>query len=84
MMDREILVHVDLDGAPHLVGRLWAHTRKNKETATFQYDDTFWDKVAILHGLRRWWDRRGELPSLESAPEAVPAILNPSEFKRPG
>jgi hypothetical protein len=22
---------------------------------------TFWDKVAILHGLRRWWDRRGEL-----------------------
>jgi hypothetical protein len=22
---------------------------------------TFWDKVTILHGLRRWWDRRGEL-----------------------
>ena len=22
---------------------------------------TFWDKVVILHGLRRWWDRRGEL-----------------------
>jgi hypothetical protein len=22
---------------------------------------TFWDKIAILHGLRRWWDRRGEL-----------------------
>jgi len=22
---------------------------------------TFRDKVAILHGLRRWWDRRGEL-----------------------
>jgi hypothetical protein len=22
---------------------------------------TFWDKVIILHGLRRWWDRRGEL-----------------------
>jgi hypothetical protein len=21
----------------------------------------FWDKVIILHGLRRWWDRRGEL-----------------------
>jgi len=20
---------------------------------------TFWDKVVILHGLRRWWDRRG-------------------------
>jgi hypothetical protein len=22
---------------------------------------TFWDKVVILHGLRRWWDHRGEL-----------------------
>lgn len=22
---------------------------------------TFWDKVVILHGLRRWFDRRGEL-----------------------
>jgi hypothetical protein len=22
---------------------------------------TFWDKVVILHGLRRWWDGRGEL-----------------------
>jgi hypothetical protein len=22
---------------------------------------TFWDKVVILHGLRRWWDLRGEL-----------------------
>ncbi len=22
---------------------------------------TFWDKVVILHGLRRWWDRRGDL-----------------------
>jgi len=37
-MDREILVYVDLDGAPHLVGRLWAHVRKNKESASFEYD----------------------------------------------
>lgn len=22
---------------------------------------TFWDKIVILHGLRRWWDRRAEL-----------------------
>jgi hypothetical protein len=22
---------------------------------------TFWDKVTILHGLRRWWEKRGEL-----------------------
>jgi serine/threonine-protein kinase HipA len=38
-MDREALVYVDLDGVPHLVGRLWAHLRKNKESATFEYDE---------------------------------------------
>ena len=37
-MDREILVYADLEGVPHLVGRLWARVRKNKEAATFQYD----------------------------------------------
>ena len=37
-MDRETLVYVDLDGAPHLMGRLWARVRKNKESATFEYD----------------------------------------------
>src|SRR6202042_2242898 len=36
--DRETLVYVDLDGAPHLMGRLWARVRKNKESATFEYD----------------------------------------------
>jgi hypothetical protein len=28
---------------------------------TFDPERTFWDKVVILHGLRRWFDRRGEL-----------------------
>lgn len=37
-MNREVLVYVDLDGAPYLVGRLWTRLRKNKETATFEYD----------------------------------------------
>jgi serine/threonine-protein kinase HipA len=37
-MDRETLVYVDLDGIPHLMGRLWARVRKNKESATFEYD----------------------------------------------
>jgi serine/threonine-protein kinase HipA len=40
-MDSEVLVYVDLKGVPHLVGRLWARTRKNKEGATFEYD-TSW------------------------------------------
>ena len=36
-MDRNILVYVDLLGTPHLVGRLWARTRRGKEGAAFQY-----------------------------------------------
>jgi serine/threonine-protein kinase HipA len=38
-MDKETLVYVDLDGTPHLMGRLWARVRTNKESATFEYDD---------------------------------------------
>jgi len=45
-MDRETLVYVDLDGAPHLVGRLWARVRKNKESASFEYDRTWLDNPA--------------------------------------
>jgi serine/threonine-protein kinase HipA len=37
-MDKETFVYIDLNGAPHLVGRLWARARKNKESATFEYD----------------------------------------------
>jgi serine/threonine-protein kinase HipA len=38
LTDRSLLVHVDLKGTPHLVGRLWARSRKGKESATFEYD----------------------------------------------
>lgn len=37
-MDREVLVCVDLNGVPRLVGRLRARTRRNREGATFEYD----------------------------------------------
>jgi serine/threonine-protein kinase HipA len=40
-MDRKALMYVDLDGRPHLVGRLWARARKDKESATFEYDKTW-------------------------------------------
>jgi serine/threonine-protein kinase HipA len=40
-MDREILVYVDLNGAPLFVGRLWARVRKNKETVSFEYDKSW-------------------------------------------
>jgi serine/threonine-protein kinase HipA len=38
MTDRSLLVYVDLEGAPHLVGRLWARSRKGKESTTFEYN----------------------------------------------
>lgn len=37
-MGKETFVYIDLNGASHLVGRLWARARKNKESATFEYD----------------------------------------------
>jgi len=45
-MDQETLVYVDLDGKPHLVGRLWARVRKNKESASFEYDKTWLENPA--------------------------------------
>lgn len=40
-MDKEILVYVDLQGAPQLVGRLWARMRNDRESASFEYDKTW-------------------------------------------
>lgn len=31
------------------------------DVRTVDPERTFWDKVVILHGLRRWFDKRGEL-----------------------
>jgi serine/threonine-protein kinase HipA len=38
MMDMETLVYVELDGTTVGVGRLWAHLRRGRESATFEYD----------------------------------------------
>ena len=40
-MDKEVLVYVDLQGTPRLVGRLWARMRKDRESATFEYDESW-------------------------------------------
>jgi hypothetical protein len=32
-MDREVLVYVDLDGAPYLVGRLWTRPTSKRQLA---------------------------------------------------
>lgn len=37
-METETVVYVDLSGKPHLVGRLWSRMRKDRESATFEYD----------------------------------------------
>lgn len=38
MADRLVYVHADIDGKPSLVGRLYSHNNKGKETASFQYE----------------------------------------------
>jgi len=40
-MDTEILVYIDLQGKPVKVGRLWSRMRKDRESATFEYDRTW-------------------------------------------
>jgi serine/threonine-protein kinase HipA len=40
-MDKLVYVYVDLDGKLYLVGRLWARSRKNRESATFEYADSW-------------------------------------------
>jgi serine/threonine-protein kinase HipA len=40
-MDRQVLVYVDLDGTPQFVGRLWGRMRKDRESATFEYDQSW-------------------------------------------
>jgi serine/threonine-protein kinase HipA len=37
-MDRHLFVYADIDGTPHLAGRLWTRGRGDRETATFEYE----------------------------------------------
>jgi serine/threonine-protein kinase HipA len=40
-MEKAVLVYVDLQGTPQLVGRLWARVRKDRDSATFEYDKSW-------------------------------------------
>lgn len=40
-MARAILVYIDLDGITHFVGHMWPRTRKGREGATFEYDESW-------------------------------------------
>lgn len=54
-MESEILVYVDLQAKPVFVGRLWARTRKDRESATFEYDKSwlaFADRFSLEPALK--------------------------------
>jgi len=59
-MEREVLVHADMEGVSVLVGRLWVRVRRGRESASFEYDRTW---------LRRP-DRYSLEPALASGPGA--------------
>ena len=40
-MQRELLVYIDLNGQPVLVGRLWAREQRGRESSTFAYDPSW-------------------------------------------
>lgn len=41
MSSREILASIALGAENHLVGRLWCHNRKGRESATFEYNESW-------------------------------------------
>ncbi len=47
---KEIFVHVDLQDKTHFVGRLWAHTGKQSESASFEYDRN-WREAPVRFSL---------------------------------
>lgn len=43
MSSREVLVSIALGEENHLVGKLWCHNRKGRESATFEYNENWLD-----------------------------------------
>ena len=41
MSSKEVFVFITLGATNHLVGRLWCHNRKGRESASFEYDETW-------------------------------------------
>src|SRR6185437_10176788 len=46
---------------PYIAGDLPLLDLAVRNVTTVDPSRTFWDKIIILHGLRRWWERRGVL-----------------------
>lgn len=51
----------DVPIKPYVDGDLPALDLTVPAVRTVDPERTFWDKIVILHGLRRWFDKRGEL-----------------------
>ncbi len=70
-MEKDVLVYIDLLGSSHLVGRLWARTRKDRESAIFEYDKTWLTRA----------DRFSIEPALKVGPGPFHTQPNKSLFR---
>lgn len=76
MSETAIEVHIDLDGTPRRVGRLWARRIRGRESATFEYAEEWLadpQSFALEPALALGRDRN--IPSPDghsSAPSAIP------------
>jgi serine/threonine-protein kinase HipA len=57
-MEKEVFVYMELASSPILVGRLWVRARKQKESASFEYDRAWLDhsnffalEPSLMHGM---------------------------------
>jgi hypothetical protein len=53
--------HVAATVEPYIARDIAARDLRVEGITTIEPARTFWDKVVILHGLRRWFENRGEL-----------------------
>lgn len=53
--------HGPLTISPYVAGEAAGVDLAVPDVTTIEATRTFWDKVVIAHGLRRWYERRGEL-----------------------
>jgi serine/threonine-protein kinase HipA len=67
-MEKEVIVYVDLKGTPHLAGRMWMRSRRDRESATFEYDKD--------------WLTHPERFSLEPALQLVPGPFHTPSDQR--
>jgi hypothetical protein len=53
--------NVSAEVEPYVAGELADTALRVTNITTIEPRRTFWDKVVILHGLRRWFENKGEL-----------------------